>query len=334
MKGSPNITYSFMIRLTKQAVICLSLTGLLLIALAGMPRAAVITDQAKRSVRIEKPFTRIISLYGAHTENLMALGLNAEVVGISGSDRLAGLLKQRPVFSYHDDPEKFIAARPDLVLIRPMVDRGYPALISKLEKNNITVVSLQPGTVPEMFSYWRVLGTLTGREKQAQKMVADFKKAVERFNAITLKIHYRKNVYFEAIHSRMKTFTPDSMAAYVLKTAGGVNIAEDALQVRTTNIAFYGKERLISKAGAIDVYLAQTGTMNQPTVAMIKAEPGYRVIKAVKNNAIYLVDEKIVSRPTMRLLCGISEIGEILYPEAFQGRAEAILSTVGYINCK
>ena len=298
------------------------------------PCASVITDQARRSIHVAQPFTRIVSLYGAHTENLITLGLNAEVIGISRNDSSAGLLEHRQVFSYHDDPEKFIAARPDLVLIRPMIDRSYPALISKLEKNNITVASLQPGTVPEMFAYWRVLGILTGREKQAQKMVTDFKKAIEGFNAITLKIPYKKKVYFEAIHSRMKTFTPDSMAAYVLKTAGGFNIAGDAVQVRMTNIAFYGKERLISKAGEIDVYLAQTGSMNQPTIAMIKNEPGYRVIKAIKNNEIYLVDEKIVSRPTMRLLCGIAETGGILYPEAFESRVPAILNKVDYLKCK
>ena len=320
--------------LTGQAAMGALFTVLVLAALVGGSSAAVIADHAGRSVRFEKPFSRIISLYGAHTENLVMLDLDAEVIGISGSDRATGLLKSRPVFSYHDDPEKFIAARPDLVLIRPMIDRGYPALIKKLEKNSITVVSLQPATVGEMFAYWEILGVLTGRDRQARKMVADFNTAVGRFTAITRELPYKKRVYFEAIHSRMKTFTPDSMAAYVLKTAGGINIAEDALQVRTTNIAFYGKERLISKADEIDVYLAQTGTMNQPTIAMIKAEPGYRVIKAVKNNEIYLVDEQIVSRPTMRLLCGIAETGHILYPELFENHAREILSQVESLDCK
>jgi iron complex transport system substrate-binding protein len=308
--------------------------ALLLYASAGSSAAATITDHADRTVRFEKPFVRIVSLYGAHTENLVMLGLDKEIIGISSSDRNMGRLASRPVFSYHDDPEKFIAARPDLVLIRPMIDRGYPALIAKLEKNRITVVSLQPGTVAAMFTYWEVLGILTGRKRQARQMAVDFKAAVARFRAITRDLPQKKNVYFEAIHSRMKTFTPDSMAAYVLDTAGGINIAADALQVRTTNIAFYGKERLISKAAEIDVYIAQIGAMNQPTIARIKAEPGYQVIKAVKNNEIYLVDEQIVSRPTMRLLCGIAHTGQILYPELYKDQARDILSSVARVQCQ
>ena len=57
--------------------------------------------------------------------------------------------------------------------------------------------------------------------------------------------------------------------------------------------------------------------MNRPTIQMIKKEPGFSAIRAVKNNEIYIIDEMIVSRPTMRLLNGIYEIGSKLYPDIF-----------------
>jgi len=319
--------------ISKFSRVCLA-TACITLALASLAAAVEVEDHAGRTIRVEKPFVRIISLYGAHTENLVMLGHVNEIIGISSSDRSLAAVKSRPVYSYHDDPEKFIAARPDLVLIRPMIDRAYPALIEKLEKNRISVVSLQPGTVTEMFAYWKVLGTLTGRNQQARQMVTDFSRAVDRFGAVTQQVQPKKKVYFEAIHTRMKTFAPDSMAAYVLQTAGGINIAADALQVRSTNIAYYGKERLIGKAAEIDVYLAQVGAMNQTSVAAIKAEPGYRVIKAVKNDEIYLIDEQIVSRPTLRLLCGIAETGWILYPQLFRDQNPDILSSVARVQCQ
>ncbi len=58
--------------------------------------------------------------------------------------------------------------------------------------------------------------------------------------------------------------------------------------------------------------------MNQPTIKMIKHEPGFNVIRAVKEDQIFLVDEKIVSRPTMDLLKGIHAIADILYPGLFE----------------
>lgn len=124
----------------------------------------------------------------------------------------------------------------------------------------------------------------------------------------------RKRVYFESIHKRMKTFTPTSMAVFVLESAGGINVATDAVQVRKTNIAAYGKEHILAKADKIDVFLAQKGRMNAVTVEMIKQEPGFQVIKAVKNNQIFLVDEKLVSRPTLGLLEGIRQVFDLLYP--------------------
>jgi iron complex transport system substrate-binding protein len=285
----------------------------------------IVIDQSARRLVVQKPFKRIISLYGAHTENLYSLGLGEEIIGVSRHEDYPPQALKKPVFSYHDDPEKFLVARPDLVLVRPMIDRGYPNLISRLEKSGISVVSLQPGTITDVYVYWKILGVLTGRHNQASAMVAHFQRAVSEIKALTKSLPDKKRVYFEAIHSKMKTFSPDSMAIFALETAGGINVAADASPVRKTNIAFFGKERILSHGPEIDVYLAQYGAMNRPTVPLIKNEPGYQAIKAVFNNQIYIVDERIVSRPTFRLLNGIVKIGTILYPDVFDNNSTHIL---------
>ncbi|MBU0987295.1 MAG: ABC transporter substrate-binding protein [Proteobacteria bacterium] len=284
-----------------------------------------VIDQAGRRILVPKPFKRIISLYGAHTENLFGLGLDTEIIGVSKNAVYPPEALNKDLFSYHDDPEKFLAARPDMVLVRPMIDRGYPQLISRLEKSGITVVSLQPGNTEEMYVYWEILGILTGKQAMASEMITRFKAAVSDFKSLAKTVDRKKNVYFEAIHSKMKTFSQGSMAVFALETAGGINIAHDARPVRGTNIAAYGKERILSHADDIDVYLAQSGSMNRPSISMIKHESGFKVIKAVMENQIYFVDEMIVSRPTFRLLDGIYEIGRILYPEVFYPNAIGIL---------
>jgi iron complex transport system substrate-binding protein len=286
---------------------------------------ASIIDQGGRRLQIVKPFDRIISLYGAHTENLYGLGLREEIIGVSSHEVYPPEALQKPMFSYHDDPEKFLAARPDLVLIRPMIDHGYPQFVKRLEKSGITVVSLQPAAIDELYGYWEILGILTGRRERALTFIRHFRHATEDLKALTLAVENKKKVYFEAIHNKMKTFSPDSMAIFVLETAGGINVAHDAKPVRNTNIAFYGKERILSHAAEIDVYLAQYGAMNNPTIERIKKEPGFQIIKAVKDNEIYIIDERIVSRPTIRLLHGIFEIGKILYPNIFMGEALVIV---------
>ena len=298
------------------------IAGLLLVLLLAVPvlgRAAesgVVTDAAGRRIDVKKPFSRVISLYGAHTENLFALGLDKEIIGVSPHEVYPEAAKSKPVFSYHDGPEKFIAARPDLVLIRPMIERGYPQLVSRLEQSGITVVSLQPHGSAGLYRYWLELGRLTGREDAALRLVENFKRKVAAKKALVAAVNPRKRVYFEAIHRRMKTFAPGALALFCLEAGGGRNVAGDARPVRRGSlIAPYGKERILSHAAEIDVFLAQKGTMNKVTVETIVEEPGFQVIKAVREKQVYLIDETIISRPTPRLLLGIDRIREILYPD-------------------
>jgi len=285
-----------------------------------VPAGRIIIDRATNRIIVKKPCTRIISLYGAHTENLFSLGLDPEIIGVSKKESYPPAVKNRPVFSYHDDAEKFIAAHPDLVLIRPMIARGYRQLVLKLQKAGILVVSLQPRSIDEVYAYWRKLGVLTGREVRAAAMVKGFAEKTQYLNSQVqdIPISQRKKVYFEAIHSKMKTFSPSSIAMFALKTAGGINVARDTAARHGTNIAAYGKEKILSHAAEIDVYLAQRGTMNRVTIATITGEPGFKAIKAVREKQIYIVDEQLVSRPTLRLLQGIFAIGKLLYPEKFK----------------
>ena len=308
-------------------VLCRKLWAILLLCLFVQSEGAyaeglalvadTVVDAMGQRVAVSTPFQRIISLYGAHTENLFALGAWDQVVGVSRHEDWPPEVRSKPVHSYHDDLERFLAARPDLVLIRPMIDRGYASLIGRLRANGITVVSLQPNTVAEMFLYWRVLGKLSGHTEEAEAMVASFQEAVACFNARTAAIAKKKRVYFEAIHDRMRTFAPDAMAIFALQTAGGINLAAEAVSRRGTTIADYGKERIISRGEEIDVYLAQVGPMNQPTRETIKTEPGYELIRAVREDRIFFIDEKLVSRPTRRMLCGMCQISRILYPDHF-----------------
>lgn len=296
---------------------------------ATEPAAPKIIDRGGREVAVDRPFARIISLYGAHTENLFALGAGAAVIGVTRHDSYPPEARTKSVFSYHDGLERFLAATPDLVLIRPMIDRGYAQLVRGLERNGITVVSLQPATVKDMYGYWRALGLLAGRQNQAETQIAAFNQAVKAFQTLTRGVRPRQRVYFEAIHQRMKTFIPGSIPIFALEVAGGTNVAADADQVRTTNIAFYGKERIISRGPEIDVYLAQRGTMNPTTVSQIMDEPGFSVIKAVQKGRVCLVDEVLVARPTRRLLAGIDQIGRCLYPAIFETEGQRILEQAG-----
>ena len=294
----------------KQILFIILLSMITTAAAFGKP----IIDSDNRVIIPEKPFQRIISLYGAHTRNLIDMGAREQIIAVGRSDHQIANL---PVISFRDDPERLLALQPDLVLIRPMLSRAYPKMVTRLQQSGVTVVSLQPTSMDTLFRYWQDLGQLSGHQAEANRMIGRFGAVLAEINLQVEHIpqQERKRVYFESIHKRMKTFAASSMAIFVLESAGGINVGTDAVQVRTTNIAAYGKERILAKADEIDVFLAQQGRMNPVTVDMILQEPGFQVIRAVRNEQVFLVDEKLVSRPTLGLLEGISRVFAILYPQ-------------------
>ena len=72
-------------------------------------------------------YARIVSLYPGHTDNVVALGAGAKLVGISENDN-EGLLPGVPRFSMKAGPEALLALRPDLVLTRTLADSQNPEL--------------------------------------------------------------------------------------------------------------------------------------------------------------------------------------------------------------
>lgn len=286
------------------------------LVLPGLSMGYEFTDSSGTTHHFSRPAERIISLYPAHTENLAEIGAAQSLIGISSADTHPDSILHKQMFSYHDSLEKFIDADPDCILIRPMVERASPNLIKKLRDYGITVVSLQPTSIHELYEYWRALGGISGQTAGAEAMIARFQDGLAGIRARVeqIPVQRRPKVYFEAIHARMRTFSPESIAIFCLDAAGGINIAADAVSRRGTNIAGYSKERILARGSEIDVFLAQSGRMNRISIDEIVDEPGFKAIRAVRDGQVYLIDEHLVSRPTTRLLLGIRLIHNYLYP--------------------
>lgn len=275
------------------------------------------TDDVGRHIVVEKPAKKIISLYSAHTENLYYLGLGEEIIGVGTSDAYPVDVLNKKVFSYKSDPEKIIVEEPDLVLLRPFIDRSNPEFVASLENAGINVVSLYPESFDQFDEYITKLGKLTGRAYTAKLKLQEFHKELDEIKDITSKITDKKRIYFESTETDLRTITPDSMPGRAIIMAGAINVANDAKAMREgTSIASYGAERILEKADQIDVFISQKGSMNAGGNAhSISIRPGFENIKAVKEENIFVINEKHVSSPTFRYVKGVREIARYCYPE-------------------
>ncbi|MGB6128223.1 MAG: ABC transporter substrate-binding protein [Psychrilyobacter sp.] len=275
-----------------------------------------VISESGKIIDLTKPHTKIISLYGAHTDVLINIGAKGNLVGVDKSNTNLGI----EVFSYKDSVEKFISAKPDLILIRPMIRDRFSGLIRSLKNANLTVVTIKPTKFEELDNYWLTLGKLSGHEKQAIQYTDDFhiNLALLKKKADLIPSNERKTVFFEARHKTNQTTSLDGIPAYILGVLDINNIAYDATPAKQgSSVANFPKELLLSRGEKIDVYLAQYGAMNRPTVDIIKKASGYKAIRAIRENEIYIIDEYNVSRPTNGLLDGIKEIGHLVYPKYF-----------------
>ncbi len=268
--------------------------------------------EGDKPMTFEKSFQRIISLYPAHTEVILDLDGKNKLVGTVKEDGLFEATEGIERFSYNDSLEKFLAAKPDLVLIRPMYREKNKNLFKRLEDIGITVVSLQPVIHDDLERYWTDLGMLIGKETESRKYVEKYRQGLKGINIPEVK---RKKVFFEArMQNGLYTASKSSIAHFIIEKAGGDILigSEQPLRKGRSVITPVNMEYLVSQGGGIDVYLIQSGRMNSRTIEDVKKTPGYGSIKAVNSGEIYLLDERTLSRPTIKILNTIKEIKKIL----------------------
>jgi len=279
--------------------------------------AVSFTDDDGREISLDAPFKRIISLYSAHTENLYALGAGDKLIGAHSTSTFPAEAAFLDVYDYSGDPEKIIAAEPDLVLVRPFITRRAPDFISAVEKAGIQVVSLYPESFEEFDDYINKLAMLIGAEEKARQELAVFHGAIETIRSQTKGIGDKQTVFFESTENNLRTVTPDSMPAIAIELAGGINAAAGAVPVEEgSSIASFGDERILGLADEIDVYISQRGAMNAGgDKKSIASRPGFDTIKAIKEDRVFLLNEKLISSPTFRYSKGVKEIARYMYPQ-------------------
>ena len=90
------------------------------------------------------------------------------------------------------------------------------------------------------------------------------------------------------------------------------------IKVPFRSIAPFGIERILEKADEIDVFVSQRGVMNGGgNYHSIVIRPGFDTLKAVQEERVYTINQKLISSPTFRFVKGINELRRIFYPEQF-----------------
>ena len=236
---------------------------------------------------------RVVSLYPGHSDNIYALGGGDMLIALSENDN-DDLLPELPRISLRTGAEKILSLKPDIVITRSFAERINPNLYDVLRRSGVKVISIDP---PEWDNFPEYLKEL------AHELNLDSESAIVKLNSLTESIKSRSHsgnhphVFIEATSREIHTCSPSSWAAHLIELAGGINIAHDAKPLREGSaIASFGVENVMKNHESIDVYIIQTGAMNNAGINEFYSRSWS---KALKNVRVYEIPEKYLSRPSL-----------------------------------
>ena len=236
---------------------------------------------------------RVISLYPGHSDNIAALGGQNILIALSENDD-ADLLPMLPRLSMRDGAEKFLALKPGIVVTRSFAQRINPNLYEVLERAGVKIISIDPPKWDNFENYLMTLAEALGLDAQpALKKLHDIK------NSVAPSLKKKPYCFIEATSKEIHTCAPGSWAANLISLAGGINAAAEAKPLRNGSaVASWGAERVLKshENKNLDIYIIQTGAMNNATVKDFYSREWTAALKGVK---VYEVPERFLSRPSL-----------------------------------
>jgi iron complex transport system substrate-binding protein len=272
------------------------------------PAEVRVTDDLGQVIVLKEPAQRIISLYGAYSEILFAIGAGDKLVARTRADRFPLSILDKPSVGTHLRPnmELVLGLQPDLIIHSVGQKHGHE-VIRQIQQSGFTVAVFQPRNFTELFSVIERLGILTGEVANAQALVKDQSSRLRQIDLSLAKSTDRPKVFFEVRYPNLLGAGQGSMVNDVILKAGGVNCLPNEKKLVRINI-----ETLIDRDP--DVYLVQEGPMNR-SPGRPESRPNFQVLRAVQQGRVFFVDEYVFSRPGPRTIEAVEKLAAYLHPE-------------------
>jgi len=278
-----------------------------------------LVDSMGNVVTLNSPPQRIVSLAPSNTEILFAIGAGDKVVGVTDFCNYpynftawieAGNMTSIGSY-YGPSTEPIVALNPDLVL----ASSGSLDAAANLRNLGINVLVVESKTLDGVLQDILMIGRATGNNAQASALVSAMRERIDNVTTKAATATTKPKVYHEVWNDPLMSVGPGTFIDELITLAGGENIFHDA----TTSWPTVSSEAIIAKNPDVmvfpDMYM---GVQNfYQTIEAVKQRPGWGIINAVKNDAIYEINADIISRSGPRLVDALEELSKMIHPEIF-----------------
>jgi iron complex transport system substrate-binding protein len=256
--------------------------------------AVVAVDDAGRTVRLAHAARRVVSLLPAGTETFLALGALEHLVGRTRYDvdpRTTAL----PSVGGGLDPslEALLALQPDLVVAFETASTFK--VRTRLEALGIPVFAIQAQDTADVYRNIRELGRLVGRAEAADSVMASIRAELDSVRASVPPGPRPRVLYVASVDPPMMAGSTTYIAE-LLEVAGATPITSGGDGSYWPRISL---EELIRREP--DVVMLPVGEDPTASTARLKAEPGWRDLRAVREGRVAVVDADLMNRPGPRI---------------------------------
>jgi len=273
------------------------------------PRGFTVTDDFGRNVTLRGVPARIISLSPSNTEILFAIGAGDRVVGVTEYCNYPPAAKTRPRVGGVSTVsiEKVVALNPDIVIGCSLNGKDT---FERLEELGIPVLGLNPKNISGILADIELVGRVTGEESNATNLVTAMKSRLDAIRAKARAMSQQAGaptVFYDI--GGFYTAGNGTFVNEIIETAGGRNIAADKTGYFQMSI-----EELIAKNPQVIICDRGMGSMSK-AYEEIMSDDRLKIVDAVRNNRVYLIDGDIIDRPGPRIVNATETVYGYLYSQ-------------------
>jgi iron complex transport system substrate-binding protein len=272
-------------------------------------------DGMGRTVVLNGYPERIISISASTTEIIYALGAGDKVIGRDSFSIFPAEVESVEIvgdFFGTVPSEALLAAEPDLIIAGGIISEEQ---ITTIEELGLTVYyQLDPVDFEGLYDNINAIGALIGFEEEATTYVKTLEARVYVVMEIIAAVENKPVVFVEidaTDPANPWTTGSGTFVDYILNTGGGQNAAADLEGA----YAQMSSEALIEANPEV---ILLTNALYGITPEMVAERPGWDVIEAVQNDAVFPFDPYLFNVPGPRLVNGLEEVARLLHPELFE----------------
>jgi len=277
--------------------------GALLLAACAAHAEVRVTDDYGKSVVLEAPARRVVSLSPHLTELMYAAGAGARLVGALQHSDFPPAARRLPRVGSEAsiDLEALVALRPDLVVAWP--NAGSARAVERIAALGIPVFRSEPRELEDIARTLETLGRLAGTEASAVAAAAAFR---DRAAGIARRYASRPRVrvFYQVWDRPLITVNGDHVISKVMRLCGGENVMAD-LPALAPEI---DRERVLRADPEVIVASGADGA-RPPWLDAWRAFPQ---MGAVRAGNLFAIRPELLQRHTPRLLDGADELCRIL----------------------